>query len=1303
MRYDRRPAHAWRSGGRFRVAAEEALLMPPIALLNRGVIAAEIAMDARIGTGWGSAGVSLYADAGNCWQLLLVEGPDGRRYFELMEILGGHRHANAAPGSVTQLPVQESGDLSTWEPAKRYRLTLEVSPDHIVGEVGPADGGPVWRREYTLAGRRAVREGRPAVFASGADGRVSLFTVARAPQADANALALRSGPRGSVAILKARRGGIAGQLGKALEQAGFGVTLVGWDDHRSRRLPQSKLDLLILADAREIPVQARDAVERLLSSGGRLIAIGAPAAAKILAPVDRTWADRDAWVEAQARKLLRTPLTLTESDWRRTAFRPAQAASIRHDPASGPGVWRIETDLEGWDGWAAETPGAFGSERSLLVFEARGDAVTTQLAVECVEQDGSRWIGVIPLTTAWKTYVLRPEDLMYWLDSPAKGRGGPEDRFAPGRMARLSFTLSASHTPAVKPGHHTYWIRGLSTAGDAATESPRFTVSDVEALWPSYKLYPMDHIATLRAAGEQGVVDAAIRASWSRPGYAPVWRERGRGFDRGRAWRYVPILEAFDSTGRRRGALLSLMIGDAASPNAMWANLSVADPADALKSPVLDALLATAKAMVHGVCLLEGGAELFSYKPGETVHLGIKALNAGKHPVRLEARIQVTGPRGRKAFAGVRPLSVAPGMAAKATWNWRPAVWDPSGYTVTATISESGRIVDRIAHRIETLRTAPARPEEFVRVRGSEFILDGKPWHFRGINYWPTSIGGYPNLNQRSREGYDPEIIERDLNWLQKAGVNALSAIAAVVPPDPDDPRGYRDQLDFLERCYRRGIRCYVTLPYGRAYAGADFARLKEYIEKAGLHNHPVVMCWELAWEPIEGPWGGNLDRFLEPWNRWIAEQYGSIENAVRDWAYDPRPSPSEPVPTPTSAQCTTDGPWNRYVAAFARAHSDLIGRAYGEVVRPLRAWDPNHLISFRGGACGIPSGATFAHIHSVGVARHMDFLCPEGYNLQTAGWANPTPPDDIRKGGLMTLYYRHVSREKPVVWMEFGYTANGFGGAWSPERVRLKPEDLERQRAEIERFYAMIIESGARGAAPWWLPGGFRLGENSDFGILEPDGSERPAARVFRACQPRFADVRHPAPDSIIRMDLDGERWHAWEIYAPKYLDLVKAGHVPALASAGTNTTSANCPLIAVGGTPCNGSNPPLYLNAEFDAIELQIGGVWRTVHDGDVIEAPAGQAVRCRARIGNVAEALWLAPNGASAGGAYLLSHVGGSPSPVRSPIAADTPYLGAAEIAEFELLASVTGRTAVSFRMEAAGRTPFGERRRVEIVPR
>ena len=55
------------------------------------------------------------------------------------------------------------------------------------------------------------------------------------------------------------------------------------------------------------------------------------------------------------------------------------------------------------------------------------------------------------------------------------------------------------------------------------------------------------------------------------------------------------------------------------------------------------------------------------------------------------------------------------------------------------------------------------------------------------------------------------------------------------------------------------------------------------------------------------------------------------------------------------------------------------------------------------------------------------------------------------------------------------------------------------------------------------------------------------------------------------------------------------------AIRTAGTGTTSATTPLVAIGNQPCTGKNPPKYLNAEFNWLLIQDqAGQWVEATDG-------------------------------------------------------------------------------------------------------
>lgn len=70
---------------------------------------------------------------------------------------------------------------------------------------------------------------------------------------------------------------------------------------------------------------------------------------------------------------------------------------------------------------------------------------------------------------------------------------------------------------------------------------------------------------------------------------------------------------------------------------------------------------------------------------------------------------------------------------------------------------------------------------------------------------------------------------------------------------------------------------------------------------------------------------------------------------------------------------------------------------------------------------------------------------------------------------------------------------------------MQTSPWRLDFQAKHYKAFYEMLIKSCADGIFSWWYPGGFRVGENSDFGIINPDGSDRPVTKVIREYAPKF------------------------------------------------------------------------------------------------------------------------------------------------------------------------------------------------------
>ncbi len=500
-----------------------------------------------------------------------------------------------------------------------------------------------------------------------------------------------------------------------------------------------------------------------------------------------------------------------------------------------------------------------------------------------------------------------------------------------------------------------------------------------------------------------------------------------------------------------------------------------------------------------------------------------------------------------------------------------------------------------------------------------------------------------------------------------------------------------RNLLDFLQRCAAH--RIYVNLFCGLA-SPLDFReqQLREFISVTHLDANPVVMAYDTIWEPgnyvFRHDWRPRWD---QDWNAWLIEQYGSVSAAEADWEFPcPRDKDGNPTSPPTRF-FRQDGPWRALMAAYRRFMDDLMSRKWNQAQRRLLAIDPHHLIGFRQGNT-LPHDFTFT-----ATAKHIDFISPEGYAIEQS-------EQGYYAAGFITRYVHFLSRGKPVLWAEFGKSI------WDGQRME-PSRDAARDTAEYhDMFYRMVLESGANGTAPWWWPGGYRVGERSDYGIMNPDGTERPAANLIRHYAPQLKAQRTwPPATSWLTLDRDqhaGGYWHAcFNTGRDAYRDAVRQGGQLGIRTAGTGTDSANTPLLAVGNKRCNGHNPAKYLNAEFNYVQIRdVTGQWVNVNEGDTVTVGRNGPILARVNLGNTQEATWLAAErGNLQTGDVLLATTAASQRQGQWPLAESTPYLADAAFDDLELARDVTQRTRIQLRMVAHQRCSFGEIRSFTLQPR
>ena len=1060
----------------------------------------------------------------------------------------------------------------------------------------------------------------------------------------------------------------------ALESRGFKVETL--DVAGMANLSRDRHAALVLPSCEAIPRPVAASALSFVQAGGPTVFTGGPMLDKEVFRRDGRWYTRE-MVEAE---LARTPIGFrppclyagfNERAWHRVHNgRALEGSFFRRE---GDCFHLSTVPLMGWD--VFHSPRGvrfFGDGETMFTFTAKADETNTVLSVEFVESDGSRWVATPPIGVDWTRVTLSRNDFRYWRDSSAKGRGGPGDHFNPERAIDIGLGFSQSHTPVMAGRAGSVWFRDFGSCRDpfaGAGAEPEVNVPEQDCVYPRYK--------TMRVSGE----------------LCAVPRPQGEGFGQGICWRFIPLrtVRAVDAVAQERDPPAECMgrantgwprscAAEGGEGAAEWmllerrpgkparrlAGMAVAascdPPAECTGRANTGGPRSCASAGERGAGVADmvarlvsesrlycAGTDKFAYFPGEPIRVG-----ADWYGPATSAEAEVCDAEGRVVWRGVLTNGVAVTC---------PAALRPSYASCRVSVRLGN---DAIVHEFAVLPDGPDAPGDFITVKDGNFMLHGKPWYPVGVNFWPGYIAGMAHKDYwdgwMRGEAYSPALVERDLAHFAAMGGTMISIQAPAV-------KHVRNLLDVLRRCRAHGI--YVNLYVGWA-SPLDFRDKEgaEFLAAGRLVGNATIIAYDTIWEPGNHLFKNDAARarWDAAWRQWIIDQYGSVARAERDWGVSARRNAKGEVIGPMDKWFVEDGPWRVQMAAYRRFMDNATSRAWNDATQRLRALDPNHLVSFR-------QGNTLPYDFALsGPVRHIDFICPEGYAV---------PDTDAGEAaiGWITRYVDATTGGKPIVWSEFGRNT------WDARTMEASPAGIKKQGTYSARFYRAALRAGANGTVPWWWPGGYRVGEKSDYGIIAPSGEERPAARLIREYAPVFRAARSRAvPNEWTTFDRDahagGYCQAAFGEGADAYAAAQAKGKMLGVRLDGAEFDSGNCPLVAVGGVPHDGTNPPKHLDAEFD--------MFTTERVGDTIVV--------RAKLGNVGAAAWLPGCSGrnklrpSRGGVELVARDDVGKELARAPVASRVDRLGATD--ELKLRVPALGR--VSVRPEARDRCAFGEKR-------
>lgn len=920
------------------------------------------------------------------------------------------------------------------------------------------------------------------------------------------------------------------------------------------QLTRNRFELLVLCEAESLPAKAAPAIENFLKQGGDLLALGLPAWKNPQFQINDRWISRADYERTLAEQRPTHWLFNFETDnldaWRRTADNPNNPAHYEIVDVGGTKALHASIGkFTGWDTFQSPTrQQPFPAGHSLTCFRAKGSAHTKQLALEWTERDGSRWIATVNLTDEWKQYALPPEAFEAW--RPPGEHVGTNDQLRVEKVARLVVGLAYSHT-ALESGAQAYWIADIGTAANpfgAATLPDNFEPPHLESLAPTYQCFPInhdsDHTIQLEWLTANPSDSTAPAASVKLP-VAPdsTWlglhpRPRGVGFNQERAYRWAPLLAVRDAdTHDYRGAMAALLIhSQAPYRGSVWAAFTPAELEFYQQPLVRDCLRQTLTRMRRGLFLTEGGAEFFTVFPDQTVPIGLRAVNFGHTtPTNLTLRLstrEASNPSQELTISGSPVL--APDQTAQLSQPWQPESWPRNGWQVVSELLVDGQVVDRLEHSLHVWR--PAAHPQFMVASNGGFWLGNQPWKAHGVNYMPSSGLGLANWRHFEhwvgRGAYDPEVIQRDLERVKGMNLNAVSVFIYHQSLDA------QHLLDFLRRCEALGLKVNLSLRPGTPL---DFRwdEMREMIQTLRLAQNDTVFAYDLAWEPSHGPHDAQVRAYLSNWNEWIQQHYASRRDLVAAWgesivAQLTNATPANvPWAIPPIHWITQDGPWRRCIADYRQFLDAKVAAAYAEARRLVQSVDPHHSVSFRMQHAGDPTfnWDGFIPYDFYGLRDAVDLWEPEAYG-RIGDW------EKVKPGRFTADYARLCDPDKPIFWSEMGYSV------WDRQLMQPGVTQQNFQAQYFSDFYRLLDASDVDGIFYWWYPGGYRLNEQSDYGIINPDGTDRPVTQVIRKRGAEFlARPKQTAPpDYWISVNRDRDARGLFGIYEAVQADYWKA-----------------------------------------------------------------------------------------------------------------------------------------------------------------
>ncbi len=664
----------------------------------------------------------------------------------------------------------------------------------------------------------------------------------------------------------------------------------------------------------------------------------------------------------------------------------------------------------------------------------------------------------------------------------------------------------------LKDGGRAMIIGGQLYGGGSDTDVVIDTICPVY-----YETFPVSEAASLSAEKDQLIVDDAKYALPDEV-FSCAYYTQGEGFGNDRDFRQIPLIEIRDAKGLRSGYAAWITVFEGQSQRNKYEGALVSC-FSAVGEKFYDdngikAVADTAKFMLAESRLIEGGADNYAYFGDENETVNYGALVSYSPDARGNVTVKTELMKENSILAEISEDFTSK-YGEKSVMTSVSSSYDLSAGKpdrAVSTLYIDGIPVDRLAQDITFYTPKAESDRKYIYSENGNLMRDGKPVILYGVNYMPSNgkadENGYMHEFYFSRRAYDRDLIFEDLRRVKDIGFNAVSVFSYL----NEEIATSNNIVDFLAMCEDMGL--YADMSLRISFANA--LETEKTIKTLRFDEFDIISAYDICWEGRLGNYEGtgyqNLGRkTLDPhWREWLITQYGSYDAAeavfgiaiprdasgaiigLSDNLMDAsRPSPEE----------------LKMITAYRRFLDDSVAVYWNGIAQSVRSIDPHHLLGFRMTALGngLEGMYDFRSLAPV-----LDIMEPEGYILNHSKSA-------CIQAIFCNLYARMCNPDAPILWKEFGRSA------WIGSNYR----ENELLSNEIKSLYEYALDAMLKGYSSgiycWYFAGGYRIGEGSDYGIINPDGSDRPHTKVLREYADKFKSMGDiPDANYLITVDRD-------------------------------------------------------------------------------------------------------------------------------------------------------------------------------------